>query len=204
MPETPLPLAPSHAIGIGNRRRTESIIHVTLAYSSLTAEAFSVQVCGQMAELCLAGLHRVVLTPCILPLLLFLLGLLSSVLLHLLDRLVRVLLVAAVGLDLFHHHTLALRCSLSRLHACHDGNTAKIPSELSQLTALSLSLARPSCHCPLPSFCSLSCCCLSFSASSGRASLSVPMSALVASPDYTLLAHYPARLRLLVLGNIRS
>jgi hypothetical protein len=49
---------------------------------------------------------------------------------------------------------------------------ASLWSPRSALTALSLSLARPSCHCPLPSFCSFSCCCFSFSASSGRASLS--------------------------------
>jgi hypothetical protein len=49
---------------------------------------------------------------------------------------------------------------------------ASLWSPRSALMALSLSLARPSCHWPLPCFCSFSCCCFSFSASSGRASLS--------------------------------
>ena len=96
-------------------------------------------------------------------LLLLLLRRLSSLLLQLLDRLFGVALVSTIGLDL-QCNSLAL-VLLSRL------NTRCAPPKRTQhrneLTALSLSLARPSCHFPLPSFCSLSCCCFSFSASSG-------------------------------------
>ena len=98
-------------------------------------------------------------------LLLLLLRRLSGLVLKLLDRLLRVVLVTAVGLDLCYRLALANDppCNgLARLHMA----TLR-PTDGFKLTALSLSLARPSCHFPLPSFCSFSCCCLSCSASSG-------------------------------------
>ena len=98
-------------------------------------------------------------------LLLLLLRRLGSLILQLLNRLLRVVLIAAVGLDLCCTLALAnnLQCNgLARLHMATPR-----PIDRFKLTALSLSLARPSCHFPLPSFCSFSCCCLSCSASSG-------------------------------------
>lgn len=97
--------------------------------------------------------------------LLLLLRRLSGLVLKLLDRLLRVVLVAAVGLDLCRRLALAndpLCNGIARLHMATPR-----PVDGFRLTALSLSLARPSCHFPLPSFCSFSCCCLSCSASSG-------------------------------------
>jgi hypothetical protein len=69
-------------------------------------------------------------------------------------------------------------------------------SPRSALTALSLSLARPSCHWPLPCCCSFSCCCFSFSASSGRASLSAREMTFVSLVD--CLSGEPHCVRLLL------